>query len=214
MTIEEIRSEFGDPDRIEARLAFHRRVLAEEEAARSLCDRALTRPSRWWGNAIRQEERSGTAGMVTALIERSEAALVRSPLDALELAEIAVGIARRIDVREYPYDYVFKIQGQALRRKAYVLSFLGRLLEAKEVAEQAESYLTQIPVPPPELARLNLVRSDIARNMGKFEEALVHACRPARDFLAFGDGEGWLKAPTFEGGFLYSSHDYRGALAV
>jgi tetratricopeptide (TPR) repeat protein len=214
MNIEEIRAEFGDPDRIEARLAFHRRVIAEEEAARAICDRVLTSPSRWWGNAIRQQEGGVTAGMVTALIERAEAALARSPLDALELAETAVTIAKKLDASGYPYDHVYKVRGQAFREKAYVLSFLGRLKEAAEVAERSAECLEQIPVPPPELARLALVRSDIARNMANYEEAVSHARAAGRDFLAFGDREGWLKARTYEACARYERQDYRGALEV
>lgn len=214
MTIEEIRAEFGDPERVSARLAFHRRVIAEEEAARTLCDRLLKGPSRWWGNTIRQQEGSLTVGMVTVLIERAAAAIARSPVDGLELAETAAAIALQIDASEYPYDYVYKVRGQALLEKAFILSFLGRLREAAAVAERSAECLEQISVPTPELARLDLVRSDIARNMGKFDQAVSYAQRAAGDFLDFGDREGWLKARTYEAGALTESHDYRGALAI
>jgi tetratricopeptide (TPR) repeat protein len=214
MTKEEIQVEFGDPDRIEARLEFHRRVIAEEEAARIICDRVLVGPSRWWGTAIRREEGSLTAGMVTVLIERTELTFGRSPLDTLALTETAVSVAKKIDVCDYPYDYVYKVRGQALREQAYMLSYVGRLREAAVVAERSAECLQQIPVPPPELSRLALVRSDIARNMGLYDKAVAHARRAAEDFLMFGDREGWLKAQDYEAAALYGSNDYRGALAV
>ncbi len=210
----DIQYEFGDPERIAARLAFHRRVIAEEESARQACDRLLTGPSQWWGNAIRQAEGGRTAGMVTVLIERSERVLPRSPLDALVLSEAAVEIAKLIALDAYPYDYVVKIRGQAYMRHAYVLSFLGRLREAAEVAERSAYYLKQIPVPPPELARLDLVRSNIARNTEKYAEAIAYAQRAGENFLEYGDREGWLKAIDSEAGALYSSHDHRAALAA
>jgi len=210
----DILSEFGDPDRISARQAFHRRVIAEEEAARAICDRALAGPSSWWHNALRKDEGSRTAGMVEILIQRAGEAVARSPLDSLAIAEIAVDIANDIECREYPYDHVFKIRGQALRRKAFVLSYLGRLREAEQVADNAEHYLKQIPVAPIELARLDLVRSNIAENMGKYPEAIAAARRAGVSFLQFGERDSWLKAIDFEAGALFSSHDYRGALQV
>ncbi|HEY2324389.1 MAG TPA: tetratricopeptide repeat protein [Thermoanaerobaculia bacterium] len=210
----DIQREFGDPERISARLAFHRRVIAEEESAREICDRVLAGPSSWWRNAILQVEGHRTAGMVAVLIERAEATLARSPLDALALSEIAVEIAKSIPVEEYPYDHVAKIRGQALRGQAYDLSYVGRLPEAAKVAERSDRYLKQIPVPPPELARLDLVRSNIARNMEKYAEAAELARRAGENFLEFGDREGWLKAVNFEATALYFGGDCRAALAA
>ncbi|HEX3581374.1 MAG TPA: tetratricopeptide repeat protein [Thermoanaerobaculia bacterium] len=210
----DIQHEFGDPERICARLEFHRRVIAEEEAARQTCDRVLTGPSQWWAKAIQQVEGSRMAGMVAVLIERSETILPRSPVDALALSEIAVDIAKSIAVDAYPYDHVVKVRGQAYRRHAYVLSFVGKLREARTEAERSAFYLKQIPVPPPELARLDLVRSNIARNMEKYGEAIAHARQAGENFLEFGDREGWLKAIDSEAAALYSSHDHRGALAA
>ena len=210
----DIKAEFSDPERISARLDFHRRVIAEEEAAKAICDRALAGPSRWWANAIDKESGGRSAGMVEILIQRSEAILPRSPLDALAIAEIAVTIAAAIDAGEYPYDHVFKVRGQALRRKAFVLSYLGQLLEASSVAEDAEHYLKQIPVAPFELARLDLVRSNIARNMEKYDEAIAFARRAAENFRWFGAKDRWLQALEFEACAHYSSRNYRAAREV
>lgn len=210
----DIQHEFGDPERVDARLEFHRRVIAEEERAKEVCDRVLTGPSKWWGNAIRQVEGGRTAGMVAVLMERSERIFPISPLDALVLSDIALEIAKLISLETYPYDHVAKIRGQAFRRQAYVLSALGRLTPAVRAAERAAFYLRQIPVPPPELARLDLVRSNIARNMEKYGEAIEYARRAGESSLAFGDREGWLKAVDSVAAALYSSHDYRAALAA
>jgi tetratricopeptide (TPR) repeat protein len=214
MTFEELSTEFRDPERIAARLEFHGRIIDEEEEARSICERVLTGPSRWWDNAIRQQACGRSAGMVTALIERSEAALARSPLDALALAEIAVGIAKRIDVSEYPYDYVYKLRGQALRRHAFVLSYVGKLREAAEVADLSEHYFKQVTIVATEMARLDLVRSNIARNMGKYDEAIECARRAAEEFRWFGERERAAQALEYEAAARYASHDYRGAREI
>lgn len=210
----DLQREFGDPERIRERLDFHRRLIAEEEAAAEVCGRLLTGPSRWWTNAFMQDASYHTAGMVEILIKRSEEVYCSSPLDALVLSEIAVDIAESIPILEYPYDHVVKVRGRALREKAFLLSYLGKLPEARKVAELSDCYLQQIPVPPPETARLDLVRSNIAREQHEFDEAVAFARRAAEDFLWFGNRGGWLKARNYEAGARFGAGDYRQALDI
>lgn len=210
----DLQREFGDPERIRERLDFHRRVIAEEAAAAEICGRLLTGPSRWWRNALMQDAGYRTAGMVETLIKRSEEVYGSSPLDALVLSEIAVEIAEGIPIVAYPYDHVVKVRGRALREKAYLLSFLGRLPEANRIAKLSDQYLQQIPVPPPETARLDLVRSNIAREQENYDEAVAFARRAADDFLWFGNRAGWLKARDYEAGARFGAKDYRQALDI
>lgn len=210
----DLQYEFGDPERIRARLDFHRRVIAEEEAAAEICSRLLTGPSRWWSNALLPEPAHHTAGMVETLIQRSEEVYCTSPLDALVLAEMAVEIAENISIVAYPYDHVVKIRGRALREKAYLLSYLGKLPEADKAAQLSDRYLQQIPVPPPEVARLDLVRSNIAREQQNYDEAVAFARRAAESFLWFGNRAGWIKAQDYEGCARLSAGDYRQALDI
>jgi len=129
--------EFHDPKKISERLAFHRNAIVEEQRAREICDAVLTGPSKWWGNALRAVEGSGTAGMVTVLIERAEVAIRHSPSDALALSDLAVGVGAQLQPDLYPYDHVMKLRGQALREQAFVLSCMGRLREAESIAGMA-----------------------------------------------------------------------------
>jgi tetratricopeptide (TPR) repeat protein len=206
--------EFHDPERISERLAFHRNAIAEEQEAKQICDAMLTGPSQWWGNALRGVEGSGTAGMVTILIERSEAVLRHTPPDALALSEIAVGIAARLDPNHYPYDHVLKLRGQAMRQQAFVLSCMGLLMDASRIADMAGMFLEQIPVPLIELARLDLVRSNITRNMGNYDKAIEYARRAGETYHDFGNRRGWLKAIDFEAAAYYSAQNYPGALEL
>ena len=173
-----------------------------------------TPATRWWRNALTQDAAYRTAGMVEILIQRSEELYGRSPLDAFAVSEIAVEIADAISIVAYPYDHVAKIRGRALREKAYLLSYLGRLPEAKEVAELSDRYLQQIPVPPPEVARLDLVRSNIAREQRDYDDAVAFARRAAETFLWFGNRGGWLKARSYEAVARLGAGDYRQALDV
>jgi tetratricopeptide (TPR) repeat protein len=206
--------EFHDPERISERLAFHRNAIAEEQQAREICDAVLIGPSQWWGNALRGVEGSGTAGMVTVLIQRSEAALRHSPPDALALSELAVGSAAQLPPDRCPYDHVMKLRGQAMRQQAFVLSCMGRLMEAERIAGMAGVLLRQLPVPLIEMARLDLVRSNIARNMEKYDEAIAYAREAGETYRDFGKHRSWLQAIDFEAAAFYSAQNYKRALEL
>jgi tetratricopeptide (TPR) repeat protein len=210
----DLQYEFGDPDRIAARLEFHRRVIAEEEAATEICNEALAGPSAWWKNAITQADGYRTAGMVEILIQRSRQIDGGAPLDSLLLADIAAEVADSIPIEAYPYDHVAKIRGRALREKAFMLSYVGRLAEAAMVAERSAHCLSQIEVPPPEMAKLDLVRSNIARQQQKFDLAIRFARDAAETFQWFGSRHGWLQAREYEAGARAMAGDHRQALEI
>ena len=209
-----VHEELRDPERISERLEFHRRIVAQEQEAGAICDRVLRGPSAWWRNALFQAGDIHTAGMVTVLIRRSEEALQQGPPEALELSEIALQIASTLDFLAYPYDHVHKVRGQALRQQAFVLSCLGRHQPAKLMADFAMELFKQIPEPHREIARLDLVRSNIARNMGRHDRAVAFARDAAEGFLACGARTAWLNAVFYEAGAHYMAGDVREALAI
>ena len=205
--------EFHDPERISERLAFHRNAIAEEEEARRVCDAMLAGPPQWWGNAVRVQG-AGTAGMATVLIQRSEAALRHSPPDALSIIELAVEVAAELKAGDYPYDHVMKVRGQAMRQQAFVLSYVGRLPEAARIADMAGVMLEQIPIPLIELARLDLVRSNVARNLEKYDDAIRYARRAGETYRDFGNYRSWLQAVEYEAAAYYSAHNHKHALEL
>jgi len=206
--------EFHDPEKISKRLEFHRNAIAEERQAREICDAVLSGPSSWWRNKLLGVEGSATAGMVTVLVERSAVAIRQSPRDALALSELAVAIAGQLDPRRYPNDHVMKIRGQAMREEAYVLCCLGRLREAERSAGMSAVFLRQLSVPLIELAQLDLVRSDIARNMGLFDQAIAYAKAAGETYGDFGNHRARLHAVDFEAAAHYSAQNYKRALEL
>src|SRR5258706_4685022 len=207
-------ADLSDPERVAERIAFRVRLESEEAAAAYLCERGLTGPSAWWGTRLRKEEGSLTSGVVRELSKRFPSLLLSAPREALVLTSLATEMAFAIGVSEYPFEHVVTLRGQALRDHAFVLSFMGRFLEASAVAERADSFLRQTPVPDLELARLDLVRSNIARSTDKFDEATAFARRAVETFLWFGDRRNWLKACDYEASVYYAQHDYPRALEV
>lgn len=206
--------EFHDPERISERLAFHRNAIAEEEEARDICDTALGGPPQWWRNAFRGTPGGCTAGMVTVLIERSESALRHAPPDALAIIEAAVEIAGELHPGDYPYQHVMKVRGQAMRQHAYVLSCVGRLQEAATIADLAAAALEQIPLPLIEMARLDLVRSNIARNCEKYDDAIAYARRAGETYRDFANHGSSLTALEYEACAYYSAQNYERALEI
>jgi tetratricopeptide (TPR) repeat protein len=207
-------ADLSDPERVADRIAFRARLESEESAAAALCERALTGPSAWWSTRLRQEDGFLTSGVVRELAKRFPSSLLAAPREALVLTTLATEIAFAIGVSEYPFDHVVTLRGQALRDHAFVLSFIGRFLEAAATAERADSCLRQIPVPDLELARLDLVRSNIARSTDKLDQAIAFARRAGETFLWFGDRRNWLKACDYEASAYYAQHDYARALEV
>ncbi|HEV8433749.1 MAG TPA: hypothetical protein VGR95_10085 [Thermoanaerobaculia bacterium] len=210
----DIEHELTDPELMSERVAFHARLMAEEQAAAAICDRVLQGPSRWWGNALDQVEGVHTAGMVAVLISRAEDVVPKRPAEALDLVDLALRVAEGIAEDAYPYEHLLKIRGQAMRERSFVLSYMGRFREAAATAEFARVLLVQIPLPLLELARLDLVKSNIARNMEKYAEAAELARNAGKTFLEFGSRVSWLKALQFEAAALFSQGGFAEAREV
>lgn len=195
-------------------LEFHKRVVDEEAAAVALCERVLTGPSQWWGNALGRAEATRNAGLVRVLTAAAAKVAATELDDALELTLIANQIAKSIGVTAYPNDYVIEIRGEALRMHAWVLALVGRMKEASSAAKNAERLLSQIPLPDLQLARLDLVRSHIAIWSGQWEEAVAAARRAAESFGRFGDHDNRARAWHLEMYVHFLRRDFAGALAL
>ena len=202
---------FLDPEQLSQRLAHHKRLVDEEAEAAVLCERILTGPSAWWGNAIRNAGEP-TSGLVRQLIERAAAMLQRVPTDALILASLASERAETIEVTAYPYDHVYQLRGEALREEAWVLDVLGNFVMATDAADRAEHYFKAFSLPLEiDLARLDLVRSHIAASTGRFSDAIELAQRAGETFQWYGDRRGWVKSCDFRMGAYWRMGDFKRA---
>lgn len=200
-----------DPER----LAFHKRVVEEEAAAAAACDELLTGPSAWWGNAIRNAGIPKTAGLVRTLVERSVRAVPKAPADSLLLAQLATHVAYfGMDSSVYPEDHVARVCGEAHRQEAWVLSVLGNTSQAQARADDAERCFKTIPACDVDLARLDLVRANIARERACYGEAIELARRAAETFLWFGDESRWVAARGYEAAAYWHAGDFRRALEI
>jgi tetratricopeptide (TPR) repeat protein len=192
-------------DAIRELAAFAERVALEDELASSLCDAILTGPAAWWPQRLRTTRGTRTAGMVRQLLLRTRAYLERTPKEALQVTEMALGVAGELEAGAYPPHYVDSIRGEALRDHAYVLSFLSRYAEALDYAERAARLLETVPFSDCELARVWLVRATVLRNTGEHEEAARLAREAGDTFLAFGERARYVTARITEGAVVYAA---------
>ncbi len=194
--------------------AFAERARSEEQDAIAICDAALTGPSAWWAQRLRQSGKAYTGGMVKELLQRMRSMLGNSPANALQVTALAIEIANELDVADYPCDYVIKLRAQACRDHAYVLSFMGRYPEALELADRSKRLFDQVPLPDYDLARLALVKASILRSIDRIDEALTLIHDAAETFLRFGDRSRYFVARQTEASTLYIQGSVEDALAI
>jgi tetratricopeptide (TPR) repeat protein len=200
--------------RMDELIAFRERLAREDAAGAELCDQLLTGPSAWWRTRLRQDPNGRTAGVVRQLIERVQSFMERTPADALVVTTLASEIAGALAVGDYPSDFVITLRAQALRDHAFVLSEMGRFREASAAAGHAERLFLQTPVPDYELARLALVRSNIARSLEHYDDAIRFAEQAAAVFLRFGDRKAWVDACIYQAATLFRLRSYARAAEV
>jgi tetratricopeptide (TPR) repeat protein len=194
--------------------AFAERARQEEQQAVAICDEALAGPSAWWAQRLRKIPHSSTAGVVKELLERWRGMAGSSPANALHVTALAIQVANTLDIVEYPCDYVVKLRAQACRDHAFVLSYMGRHLEALDFVEHSRRLFEQVPLPEYDLARLAVVKATILQQVDRTGEAMLAAREAAETFLRFGDRPRYVNARLSEASSLYMSGTPQEALRV
>jgi tetratricopeptide (TPR) repeat protein len=194
--------------------AFAERARQEDEAAVALCDEILTGPTAWWAQRLRTSAGANTAGMAKHLIERWRQMLESTPANALQVTVLAIEVANGLDIVQYPCDYVIKLRAQAYRDHSYVLSFMGRHLEALDFIERSKRLFEQTPLPEYDLARVATVKSTILRVIDRMDEALDLVRQATRTFLRFGDKTRYVNGLITEGAILYQQRAVQTAYDV
>lgn len=124
--------------------AILREADAERAAAKALCDRLLTGPSRNWAAHFHADPHTRTPAVVQELLARVHALRERRALDACRASAIAVAIARDLDLKKHTPEHVEIVRGQALWEHASILASLHRYPEALGFAESAERTFAQV----------------------------------------------------------------------
>ena len=176
----------------------------------------------WAGGVARdgrdraQVEGPGSAGAkalrnnaaVEQISEEVRRRLERNPTQALAVANLAAAIAETISASAYPPLVVAQIRSTALRDRANALRHLGRLDEAYDAIETAESRLNEFPAAVHDRATIWLVKAMILAQLDHFPEAEQMINAASVIFADVNDSTRFVQAGVVHGNLLARQQRY------
>jgi tetratricopeptide (TPR) repeat protein len=140
--------------------------------------------------------------------------LERNPTEALAIANLAASVAETISAAVYPPLVVAQMRSTTLRDRANALRHLGRLDEAYDAVETAESRLNDFPAAVHDRAIIWLVKGMILAQMDHFEEAERMIIAASLVFADVNDCARFLQAGLVHGNQLGRQKRYAEAETV
>jgi tetratricopeptide (TPR) repeat protein len=134
--------------------------------------------------------------------------LERSPAEALAIANLAAAIAETIPASTYPPLVTAQIRSTALRDRANALRYLGRLNEAFDAIETAESRLAAFPAAVHDRAIIWLVKAMILAQLDHFSDAEQMINAASAIFADLNDSSRVLQAGVVHGNLLGRQQRY------
>jgi tetratricopeptide (TPR) repeat protein len=189
-------------------------IAAERQGLDELLDTTLRGPRPGWRTRLASIDGLYTYAMVEAILDRADRLVRSAPADALELTAIAVETAAQLPVDAYPYDLVIALRARACREHAFSLSYAGRIVDALPLVDRAEELFRQTPLPAFELARVDVMRALIYRDMDRVDEAIGLTHQAAETFLSFGDRPRYVNAKLTEATLLFRRRRYPEARSI
>ena len=143
----------------------------ERESASDIVERQLraTPIEEWPGLAESPALRNNAA--LEQMSEEVRKRIERKPVEALAIANLATSIAETLPANAYPPAVMAQIRSTALRDRANALRYLGRLDEAYDSIETAETRLGEFPGAAHDRAIIWLVKAMIQGQMDLFDES-------------------------------------------
>lgn len=178
-----------------ARLELERGEAADV-VARQLRD---TPQSEWPRLAESQALRNNAA--LEQLSDEVRKRLERNPAEALTIADLAASIAESIS-DTYPPLVIAQIRSTALRDRANALRYLGKLDEAYDAIETAESRLNDFSAAVHDRAIIWFVKAMILAQMDHFDEAETMINAASVIFADVNDSPRFLQAGIIHGNLL------------
>jgi len=172
-------------------------------AARQLRD---TPPAEWPRLAESKALRNNAA--LEQISEEVRKRLERDPAQALTVADLAAAIAETIPASNYPPLVMAQIRSTALRDRANALRYLGRLDEAFDAVETAESRLSEFPAAVHDRAIIWLVKAMILAQMEHYPEAEQMITAASVIFADVNDSTRFLQAGVVYGNLLGRQERY------
>lgn len=125
--------------------------------------------------------------LIGALLDESRSEGFSRPLRALELAELALAGATRLDGDVYPPAAVADLTARAWALRGNALRILGRFAEAGESLDRAGSLLARGSGDPAERSRVLMMTASLCSRQGRLDEAETLLDRAHRLAVRCGD---------------------------
>jgi tetratricopeptide (TPR) repeat protein len=184
------------------------RIESEREQTVDIAARHLrdTPESEWPRLAESNALRNNAA--LEQISEEVRKRLDRDPAQALAVANLAAAIADTIPASSYPPLVIAQIRSTALRDRANALRYLGRLDEAYDAIEAAESRLSDFPAAVHDRAIIWLVKAMILAQLNHFDEAEKMINAASVIFEDVNDSARFLQAGVVNGNLLGRQERY------
>lgn len=180
------------PPRLAALMAEYKRIEHENEEAMKKLKPYLKSPMHFMNADFAADRRLHDAGVARMLVAQAADRHEKSPKFALQLADAACTVARKVPAQPL-------LLGCALREKGVALRFLGQFKEAIQALDEAEPIFRAMPDGAVDLAIVAYVRSVIAvRFAERAGQALTLARSAIATFREFGDAHRELSARLVE----------------
>ena len=193
------------PPRLAELMAEYKRIERENEEGMRKLTPSLKSPMHFADADFTGDTRLHDAGVARMLVAQASARHEQSPKFALQIADAACIVARKVPAQPH-------LLGCALRERGIALRFLGQFKEATRALDEAEPIFRAMPDGAFDLAILDYVRSVIAI---RFEERAAEGLTLARSaievFRDFGDQSRELSARLVEAEALEVTEGYRAA---
>jgi tetratricopeptide (TPR) repeat protein len=208
---EALRPPAAVSERLLARARRTAEQLASEKAgAESTMKELLALPWDQWSVYLDNRPLRRTAGLVRRFIAEARGEYERRPTDALEILEVASGIADRLaDPRSMAAE-----KGAVAKERANALRYLGRYPEALEELEWAEQFSVQLPVHAFELALILRARATLLFYMTRYDEALDALRQAIVIFRDFGEILLIEEGRLLEAAIIHEQGDFAGAFRL
>jgi tetratricopeptide (TPR) repeat protein len=201
-------SEEPVPETVDLLRATAARMDMEDAEAEHCLAELLAGPRETWMPRLEEHPEWRTAGVVRRLVWRADNEVHAIPLDALEMAKMAVEIADTLRDRN--------LLAAACRACAYDLFFTGHFAEALIWIDRADASLSKVrgTVTEFDAARQTMVRALILDAQERSAEAVDATAESSRTFAEFGDRKRWLYGTYISAMTEYARRNIKAAISL
>src|SRR5258708_1776328 len=166
------------------------------------------------GDSLVESAAVGSNGALEQLSEVVRKRIERKPVEALAIANLSTSIAESLPANSYSPPVMAQIRATALRDRANALRYLGRLDEAYDSIETAESRLGEFPGAAHDRAIVWMIKAMIQGQMDLFADAERTITAASVVFADLNDLSRFFQAGLVYGNLLGRQKRYEDAQRV